>query len=281
MTAATDPAVSEWKGFVRHDRVVDGRAAIVVLPRSAARGRPWIWRTEFFGVFDWVDLALLEAGFHLAYIDVTDMYGAPRALDHMDRFYEVLRQTYRLSPKVVLEGFSRGALFALNWAIRRPTQTQCLYLDAPVCDFRSWPGGKGRAPGSPEDWTRLKASYGLTEDQAAAYAGNPLDNLEPLAAAAVPILAVYGEADLDLPIEENVLVLLARFRGLGGEILTIGKPGVGHHPHSLEAPAPIVDFILAHSRSCDEPARRRPRPARPSPGRSSPAARPPRRGPRP
>ena len=33
---------------------------------------------------------------------------------------------------------------------------------------------------------------------------------------------------------------------LGGEITVIHKEGVGHHPHSLKDPQPIVDFILKH-----------------------------------
>ena len=30
---------------------------------------------------------------------------------------------------------------------------------------------------------------------------------------------------------------------LGGTIRVIRKPGVGHHPHSLAEPAPLVEFI--------------------------------------
>lgn len=31
-----------------------------------------------------------------------------------------------------------------------------------------------------------------------------------------------------------------------GEVEMIHKPGVGHHPHSLENPAPIVAFLEKH-----------------------------------
>ena len=34
--------------------------------------------------------------------------------------------------------------------------------------------------------------------------------------------------------------------GFGGEVEMIHKPGVGHHPHSLENPAPIVAFLEKH-----------------------------------
>ncbi len=29
----------------------------------------------------------------------------------------------------------------------------------------------------------------------------------------------------------------------------IHKPGVGHHPHGLDDPKPVVDFIVKHARS--------------------------------
>ena len=35
-------------------------------------------------------------------------------------------------------------------------------------------------------------------------------------------------------------------KGYGGDIKVIRKPGVGHHPHSLEDPTPIIEFVEAH-----------------------------------
>jgi pimeloyl-ACP methyl ester carboxylesterase len=72
----------------------------------------------------------------------------------------------------------------------------------------------------------------------------PIDNLRPLARAAVPIIAVYGEADVDLPPAENILLVQKRYAELGGEITVLAKKGVGHHPHSLLDPTPILEFIL-------------------------------------
>jgi pimeloyl-ACP methyl ester carboxylesterase len=239
---------TNWNGFHREDLRVARRDCILVRPTAALPGRPWIWRTEFFGAFPSVDLALLEAGFHLAYMDVQNTYGAPAALDLLDQFYERLTRDRGMALRPVLEGFSRGALAALNWSARHPGRVACLYLDAPVCDFKSWPGGKGRAPGSARDWDLLKKAYGFPDEaQASGFAGNPLDNLTPLAQARVPIIAVYGEADVDLPPEENILLLQRRYAQLGGEIAVIAKPGVGHHPHSLPDPQPVLQFILARA----------------------------------
>ncbi len=240
--------ISKWHGFTRFDFVVDGRGCVLILPETSAQGRPWIWRMEFFDHEPQADLALLQNGFHVAYMDVRNMYGAPIALDHMDKFYELLRRSYELAPRGVLEGFSRGGLFALNWAARHPERVASLYLDAPVCDFKSWPGGKGGGKCSPIGWDDCKKAYELSEEQAMSYALNPVDNLKALALAKIPILSVCGDADETVLFNENTAVLAKRYVALGGEIKVILKPGVGHHPHSLKDPGPIVEFILRHSR---------------------------------
>lgn len=235
-----------WEGY-RSDRfALEGRDCILVQPDMPLRSNPWIWRTEFFGAFPALDLALLKAGFRVVYIDMQNMYGAPIAMQLMDGFYARMVDALGLSSKCVLEGFSRGGLFALNWAALNPQSVACLYLDAPVCDFKSWPAGRGRAKGSTEDWQRLKQVYGFTEAEALAYPSNPVDSSAPIAVAGIPIIAVYGDADVDLPPEENILLLQKRFKAFGGNMTVIAKPGVGHHPHSLADPTPLADFILSH-----------------------------------
>jgi pimeloyl-ACP methyl ester carboxylesterase len=247
LVGSADVKKSEWQGFERQDFTVDGRACLLVIPKEPAPGKPWIWRTEFFGHEPQGDVALLGKGWHVAYMQVSNMFGAPVALDHMDKFYDHLRADYGLSAKTVLEGFSRGGLYALNWAIRHPDRVASLYLDAPVCDFKSWPGGKGKGPGSAKEWELCKKAFGLSEDEAMAYKMNPVDNLAPLAKAKVPILSVCGDADEVVPFEENSKLLETRYKALGGPIEFIVKPGVKHHPHSLKDPAPIVAFILKHA----------------------------------
>jgi pimeloyl-ACP methyl ester carboxylesterase len=80
-----------------------------------------------------------------------------------------------------------------------------------------------------------------------AYKGNPIDRLAPLAKAGIPILHVVGDADKVVPITENSDIIEQRYKALGGKIHVIHKPGVGHHPHSLKDPEPIVEFFLAYA----------------------------------
>jgi len=242
------PVKSQWQGFDRLDFEVAGRKSWLVLPKEPATGKPWIWRTEFFGHEPQADLALLAKGWHVAYTTVTNQYGAPIATDHMKVFHDEMVKTHQLNTKVVLEGFSRGGLFAFNYAALHPEHIASLYLDDPVCDFKSWPGGFGKGKGSPADWVRCKDVYGLKDNEAArAYALNPVDNLAPLAKAKIAILAVVGDADQVVPLAENSALVKERYTALGGEMEMIVKPGVDHHPHSLKDPTPIVDFILKHA----------------------------------
>ncbi len=236
---------SKWLGFDRTDFGLAGRNCLVVEPLKAMSGKPWIWRTEFFGHEPQGDSALAAKGFHVAYIDMQDMYGSPASLDIMDKFYEYLTQEKKLNSKVVLEGFSRGGLFAFNWAARHPDKVSCIYVDAPVCDFKSWPGGKGKGVGSPADWEKLKTAYVFASDkEALEYKFNPVDNLEPLAKANIPILCVCGQTDDVVPMTENINIVEERFKKMGGKIKVMAKPNNGHHPHSLKDPTPIVEFIL-------------------------------------
>ena len=241
---AAAPKVSDWFGYEQLDFTVGGRAALLVCPKTPAPGAPWIWRTEFFGHEPQADLALLGKGFHVAYLNVQNLYGAPVALDAMDQYYDHVTRAFGLSKKTVLEGMSRGGLFAFNWAARHPDWVAGLYVDAPVCDFKSWPGGKGVGPGSPGDWQKLLKVYGFTEAEALAYDKNPVDNLAPLAQAHIPILAVIGSADEVVPVNENIDVVEKRYLALGGKIEVIRKPGNKHHPHSLKDPTPIVNFVV-------------------------------------
>ncbi len=59
------------------------------------------------------------------------------------------------------------------------------------------------------------------------------------------MLHVIGDADDIVPVAENTMPFEQQIKSAGGNITVIHKPGVSHHPHSLQDPTPIVNFILA------------------------------------
>lgn len=242
-----DRKTTSWNGHDQLQFNFENRAALLVKPKKPAEGKPWIWRTEFFGHEPQADLALLDAGWHVTYIKVSDMYGAPPAIDAMAKFRDHLVKEFGLSKRVVLEGFSRGGLYAVNYAAAHPDHIAGLYLDAPVLDIRSWPGGKGKGPGNAKCWVECLAIYGLTEDTAREFRANPLDHATVLAKAGIPVISVCGDADEGVPLDENTKIFEERYRAAGGKIEVILKPGGKHHPHSLKDPKPIVDFLLKNA----------------------------------
>jgi len=252
LLSASTTSAETWQGFNKIDFVIDEHKAFLIEPAVSAPSRPWIWRTEFFGHQPQADIALLKKGFHVLYVDMQNLYGGPPAMKIMDATYQRVTSEHRLSTKTVLEGFSRGGLFALNWAAREPDKVACIYNDAPVCDFTSWPGGKGKGKGSPGDWDRLLKLYQLSDSEAATSKWNPINNLEPLAAAKIPLLHVCGATDDLVPIDENSLLVQKRYQALGGSMTLISKPNCNHHPHSLEDPTRIVNFVLANTGFADQ-----------------------------
>lgn len=247
-----DATRDQWHGHERHRFRFEGADAWVVVPERALAGNPWSWCLIFPDAFTERCAApqLVSRGFHHAFLDVGNTFGAPAALATLGRFHDELVRR-GLAAKPALVGISRGGLFAHRYAAEHPGRVAAIYGDAAVCDARSWPGGRavGRAgKGSPTDWLSFKRLYGFADDAAAlAWTGNPVDTLAPLARAGVALIHVVGDADDVVPPAENGLVVAERYKALGGTIELIRKPGVGHHPHGLDAPAPIVEFLVRHA----------------------------------
>jgi hypothetical protein len=232
---ASFPGVkATWRGF---DMYRD-KGNRVIVPRKVATGRPWVWRARFFGHEPQFDHAMLDRGYHVVYCEVGGLFGSPAAVRRWDKFYEYLRKEHGFAKKAILEGMSRGGLIIYNWAAANPDKVAAIYGDAPVMDFKSWPGY--------DNGGILKAYSFKSKEEAKAYTGNPIDNLEPLAKAGVPIIHVVGDKDKVVPVAENTGIAERRYKELGGVFQVIHKD-VGHHPHSLKDPTPLVDFMLKHT----------------------------------
>lgn len=239
---------STWNG--RECEVIHFRGfeVTVVKPAVSTRGKPWVWRTEFFGAFPSADLEMLARGWHLVYINISDRFGAPAAVENMAAFGDWVRVRYGLCEKSVLFGFSRGGLYALHYAGKYPSRVAALYLDAPVVDICSWPGGKGKSEGSAWDWERCLEVYGFKESEAGdCYGEIQKVSIEGILEGKLPLVMVAGDSDEVVPYEENGRFLESAYENSGLPFLLIMKPGVGHHPHSLEDPTPIVDFLCGEA----------------------------------
>lgn len=213
--------------------VWNDRPVTVLVPDNPNQN--WVWRAEFLGAFDYADQALLKKGWHIIYYRLSDMFGAPCAVKRMKEFHDYIVAELGLKPQCALFGFSRGGLYSINYTVEYPEDVGVLYLDAPVVDITTWPKRY-----SPYDWELCKAYYDITDDALGSdIKENPLNKLEHLQ---VPVIMVAGTADELVPYEENGAYVEAALKEKK-DFEVILKPGVGHHPHSLEEPTPIIHFI--------------------------------------
>jgi len=237
--------LSTWNESCRHDFQLNGVECILVEPPECAPGRPWYWKSRFFGEFAYPEAELLRQGWTIAYTDVVDLFGAPEAVRRFDQFYRfMVSRGYHPAP--ALAGYSRGGLVAINFASRYPERISSLYLDNAACDFRTWPG----AGKYPEGWQNLLAAYGLTEEAAESSPWNPVRRLECLARSRVPVLALCALKDSVVPPERNTLYMERLFQACGGNLTTYYKHDAEHHPHSLVNPGPIVEFVQKNFAAC-------------------------------
>lgn len=228
--------------YKQHNFYVDGYQGTLICPKNPRKGKDYIWRTEFLGAFDSADRELLHRGWYLAYYQISNQFGCSEAIRKMRCFQKYLEETFHLSKSAVLFGFSRGGLYAVNYAAAYPGSVRKLYLDAPVLDIFSWPGGFGKGDGSKEDWEMCRKCYQI-DKSVQEVTDNPVNKLDILIHNRIPVFLIAGDSDTAVPFEENGKKLYEKYRKAGEEIKLILKKGVGHHPHSLENGTGIANWI--------------------------------------
>lgn len=257
IVAQNSEKATSWKGFDKVEFTFENREAWFVKPRKAMQGNPWVWRAHFPTWHTEMDSILLSRGFHVAYVNTNDLFGHPTAMQVWDQFYDYLVREKQFPPKVALEGVSRGGLYVYGWAKRNPDKVSCIYAEAPVCDPKSWPGGKGKGKGSEKDWASWLKLFNLTEEQAASFTDIPLNDLAGLAAFKVPIVHVVGLKDEHVPAAENTDLLVKNYLALGGSVsvypMTRGEQTMEGHHFPIEHPEFFANFIEQHSVPVQKP----------------------------
>ncbi len=239
-----------WFGYPLERLEFEGHEALIVFPREPI-GRLAV-KTEYWGAFpEAAELPLLEKGFHLCFIQNDNRWGIDPDLDRKARFVRYVAETYGLGEKCVPVGMSCGGLIAIKFAAKYPELISCLYLDAPVVNYMSCPCGfgvgkvLGDGTGIPEILNALNLD---SLSQLLGYRDMPLDRIPQLLEAKLPVVMAAGGVDQTVPFCENGQFLLDAYRKAGVEIEFYLKPNCDHHPHGLEDPTPVVEFILRHAK---------------------------------
>ena len=115
-----------------------------------------------------------------------------------------------------------------------------MFLDAPVVDFSQCPVNM---PTVMEK--EFYPKYGnLSVSEIKELPENPINRLEALTLAGIPLFLVLGDADEVVLYEQNGLVLAEAYKKAGVPFEMVITKGRGHHPHGLDDPEPIVDFLI-------------------------------------
>ncbi len=236
---------SSFYGYECADFTFNGRNCKIAKPKFAAKGHPWVWRARFWGHEPQTDIALLQQGFHIVYYDAAELLGNNEAIADWDGYYKLLHKA-GLAKKAVLEGMSRGGIYAFNWAALNPEKVACVYVDNPLLNIPSWAAQFINKPDMKDEmFLAFKKDYNLTTDSDIMnFKGSPVDKVKQIVKGKYPILILCADADEQVIPQENTLLFEQMVKALNGNITVIHKPGFKHHPHSLPNPAPIVDFIL-------------------------------------
>lgn len=238
----------EWNGFECIEFQFDGQDATIVIPNKKVSNPTLAIKTEYFNAFPETEIELLERGFYLGYIDNENRWGTDADLDRKAEFVKYLTEEYSLNSKCVPIGMSCGGIFGVKFAAKYPELTACLYLDAPVVNYMSCPCGFGN--GNPLNADNSEILNALNLDSIAellAYRDMPLDKLPALVESRIPIVLVAGDSDKTVPYEENGAFIEKAYKNTDIDLEVYIKKGCEHHPHGLDDPTPIVEFIEKHT----------------------------------
>lgn len=231
---------TEWHGFKRLDFVFEGRQCILVCPERPAKGNKCLFKTEYFDAFPGFELEMLERGYFVAYMQNITRWCLPDDIDAKARFCDFLSSEAGLNKKCMTVGMSCGGMHAVYFAAKYPQYTACMYIDAPVLNLLSCPCGVG--DGGTDMYEEFTAATGMTASGLINYRNHPIDNVDKLIKAKIPLFLVCGDSDNVVPYHENGKLLSDKFKASDTPFYEILKPGCGHHPHGLEDNAPLIEF---------------------------------------
>lgn len=241
-------ALTNWNGFKCDEFTFEGYDAKIVFPEKVNEKRNVAFKVEYWNAFPDVEIKLLEKGFHLIYIKNISRFATKEECDIKARFLDFVSEKYNLNKKCVPIGMSCGGAHAMRFSGLYPEKVSCIYIDAPVLNYCSFPGKLGDEE-CESVWEKefIKAYPGIRRCELLNFSEHPLNQAKSIIENKIPVLMVYGTEDKSVIYEENGLLLEEAFENT--DLLeTIRVSYRGHHPHGLvDDNTPIVDFVIKNS----------------------------------
>ena len=184
----------------------------VIVPRTAAPGKPWVFRADAITRDSAIDQALLARGFHIVIPPLTAQSGAVKT--QWNNAY-ALMTSYGFAKKPVLDGTGTATGEAYPWAIENPNKVSCIF---------------GRNPALRSLMSKI----------------SPLENLAPLAKAGVPLIHLCDKTDPWF--DEHTRVVEQRYKELGGQITIVTNANDARAPLASSDRNRVVDFIVGKTK---------------------------------
>ena len=227
---------------------LNGNEAFVMLPSNVQHRTPWVWYAPTLPSLpgkseEWMFEEFLKAGIAIAGIDVGESYGSPKGRKIYQDFYSHLVENRQFSRKPVLLARSRGGLMLYSWATKNPNFVGAIAGIYPVVNLKSYPG-----------LDRASGAFGLTTEQLQMdlLQHNPVDRLERLAKAEVPVFHLHGDKDNVVPLDANSALLASRYEQLGGKMTLEVVKGKGHDmwPGWFNNKS-LAEFVIANAQQAE------------------------------
>ena len=161
---------------------------------------------------------------------------------------KTLRQKNGFSLEALAEIISVSRQTVAKWEAgdSYPELINCLYIDAPVLNYMSCPCGFGVGNPLSPTMDEILNALKITMPELLAYRDMPLDKLPLLIENRIPVIMVAGDSDTTVPYIENGAFLEREYSKTNIDFEVYIKECCDHHPHGLEDPTPVIDFILRH-----------------------------------
>jgi dipeptidyl aminopeptidase/acylaminoacyl peptidase len=226
--------------------LIQEHTAFLILPDKPKAGKPipWVWYAPTLRGLPassekWMFERFLNSGIAIAGVDVGESYGSPKGRAVYTALHEHLVKKRGLDKQACLLARSRGGLMLYCWAAENPDKVRCITGIYPVCNIASYPGLK-----------RACGAYGLTvkELETQLTKHNPIDRLDLLAKAKIPIFHIHGDKDGTVPLDKNSAIVKERYDKLGGPMTLEVVKGQGHNmwPGWFQSQN-LVDFVITHA----------------------------------
>ena len=139
---------------------------------------------------------------------------------------------------------SCGGFHAVCFASRYPDYISFLYVDAPLLSFFSTAPQRIAHEIKEVRWPEVERAWGFSSyGEAYAYNDQPIHRIGTLIKHKLPVGLVYGGSDEVVPAYENAEILRDMYEKAGAPIKSWFRSAYGHHPHGLDDPTELLNYI--------------------------------------